>query len=183
MNQKLNDATRSVHGYPGGIRMTQRFDAIVVGGGQAGPSLAVRLAGAGRKTALIERHLLGGTCVNVGCTPTKALVASAHAAHLARRGADFGVNDRSGHGGHACRQGSNGCDRDKIANRSREVAAKHAQLHCRPRPSSICWTAGNTRRRRDPGSGTDISQCRRASTDSGNAGCRHCTVSDEYDHS
>ncbi len=72
--------------------MTQRFDAIVVGGGQAGPSLAVRLAGAGRKTALIERHLLGGTCVNVGCTPTKALVASAHAAHLARRGADFGVN-------------------------------------------------------------------------------------------
>ncbi|MGA7244370.1 MAG: FAD-containing oxidoreductase [Terracidiphilus sp.] len=71
--------------------MTQRFDAIVVGGGQAGPSLAVRLAGAGRTTALIERHLLGGTCVNVGCTPTKALVASAHAAHLARRGRDFGV--------------------------------------------------------------------------------------------
>ncbi len=74
--------------------MTQRFDAIIVGAGQAGPSLAVRLASAGRKTALIERHLLGGTCVNVGCTPTKALVASAHAAHLARRGGDFGV--RSG---------------------------------------------------------------------------------------
>jgi pyruvate/2-oxoglutarate dehydrogenase complex dihydrolipoamide dehydrogenase (E3) component len=71
--------------------MTQRFDAIVVGAGQAGPSLASRLANAGRKAALIERHLLGGTCVNTGCTPTKALVASAHAAHLARRAADFGV--------------------------------------------------------------------------------------------
>ncbi len=71
--------------------MTQRFDAIVVGAGQAGPSLATRLANAGRKVALIERHLLGGTCVNTGCTPTKALVASAHAAHLARRAADFGV--------------------------------------------------------------------------------------------
>lgn len=71
--------------------MTQRFDAIVVGAGQAGPSLATRLANAGRRVALVERHLLGGTCVNTGCTPTKALVASAHAAHLARRGADFGV--------------------------------------------------------------------------------------------
>ena len=72
--------------------MTQRFDAIIVGAGQAGPSLAARLAKAGQKVALVERHLLGGTCVNTGCTPTKALVASAHAAHLARRGADFGVN-------------------------------------------------------------------------------------------
>lgn len=71
--------------------MTQRFDAIVVGAGQAGPSLATRMAKAGRRVALVERHLLGGTCVNTGCTPTKALVASAHAAHLARRGADFGV--------------------------------------------------------------------------------------------
>jgi pyruvate/2-oxoglutarate dehydrogenase complex dihydrolipoamide dehydrogenase (E3) component len=71
--------------------MTQQFDAIVVGAGQAGPSLAVRLANAGRKVALVERHLLGGTCVNTGCTPTKALVASAYAAHIARRGADFGI--------------------------------------------------------------------------------------------
>ncbi|MGA8088091.1 MAG: FAD-containing oxidoreductase [Terracidiphilus sp.] len=71
--------------------MTQPFDAIIVGAGQAGPSLAARLAKVGRKVALIERHLLGGTCVNTGCTPTKALVASAHAAHLARRGVDFGV--------------------------------------------------------------------------------------------
>jgi pyruvate/2-oxoglutarate dehydrogenase complex dihydrolipoamide dehydrogenase (E3) component len=67
-----------------------RFDAIVVGGGQAGPPLAGRLTGAGLKVALIERHLLGGTCVNTGCMPTKALVASARAAHLARR-SDLGV--------------------------------------------------------------------------------------------
>ncbi len=68
------------------------FDAIIVGAGQAGPSLAGRLTGAGMKVALIERHLVGGTCVNTGCMPTKTLVASAYAAHLARRGADYGVN-------------------------------------------------------------------------------------------
>jgi pyruvate/2-oxoglutarate dehydrogenase complex dihydrolipoamide dehydrogenase (E3) component len=72
--------------------MKQTYDAMVVGAGQAGPSLAVRLAGAGRKVALVERKLFGGTCVNNGCTPTKAMVASAHAAHLARRGRDFGVD-------------------------------------------------------------------------------------------
>jgi pyruvate/2-oxoglutarate dehydrogenase complex dihydrolipoamide dehydrogenase (E3) component len=71
--------------------MKQTYDAIVVGAGQAGPSLAVRLAGVGWKVALVERKLFGGTCVNTGCTPTKAMVASAHAAHLARRGRDFGV--------------------------------------------------------------------------------------------
>jgi pyruvate/2-oxoglutarate dehydrogenase complex dihydrolipoamide dehydrogenase (E3) component len=72
--------------------MNHSFDAIVVGAGQAGPSLARRLAGAGWKVAFVERHLFGGTCVNTGCTPTKAMVASAHAAHLARRSADFGVH-------------------------------------------------------------------------------------------
>jgi pyruvate/2-oxoglutarate dehydrogenase complex dihydrolipoamide dehydrogenase (E3) component len=71
--------------------MTERFDAIVIGTGQAGPSLAVRLATAGRKTAIIERKLIGGTCVNNGCIPTKTLIASARAAHVARRGGDFGV--------------------------------------------------------------------------------------------
>ena len=69
----------------------RRFDAIVVGAGQAGPSLAERLTRAGMQVALVERHLIGGTCVNTGCMPTKALVASAYAAHLARRAADFGV--------------------------------------------------------------------------------------------
>jgi pyruvate/2-oxoglutarate dehydrogenase complex dihydrolipoamide dehydrogenase (E3) component len=70
----------------------ERFDAIVIGTGQAGPPLAVRLAGAGRKTAILERKLFGGTCVNVGCIPTKTLVASARAAHVARNAAAFGVN-------------------------------------------------------------------------------------------
>jgi pyruvate/2-oxoglutarate dehydrogenase complex dihydrolipoamide dehydrogenase (E3) component len=69
----------------------QAFDAIVVGGGQAGPPLSARLAKAGMKVALVERHQLGGTCVNTGCMPTKALVASAYAAHLARRAGDYGV--------------------------------------------------------------------------------------------
>jgi pyruvate/2-oxoglutarate dehydrogenase complex dihydrolipoamide dehydrogenase (E3) component len=71
--------------------MTERFDAIVIGTGQAGPSLAVRLGAAGRRTAIIERKLVGGTCVNTGCIPTKTLIASARAAHVARRGRDFGV--------------------------------------------------------------------------------------------
>lgn len=69
----------------------QNFDAIIIGAGQAGPSLAGRLTAAGRKVALIERKLVGGTCVNTGCMPTKAMVASAYAAHLARRGAEYGV--------------------------------------------------------------------------------------------
>jgi pyruvate/2-oxoglutarate dehydrogenase complex dihydrolipoamide dehydrogenase (E3) component len=68
-----------------------KFDAIVIGTGQAGPALARRLVAAGRKVAVIERKHFGGTCVNTGCTPTKALVASAYAAHLARRHADYGV--------------------------------------------------------------------------------------------
>ena len=67
------------------------YDAIVIGTGQAGPSLAVDLAKAGRRVAVIERRRFGGTCVNTGCIPTKALVASARVAHMARRGADFGV--------------------------------------------------------------------------------------------
>jgi pyruvate/2-oxoglutarate dehydrogenase complex dihydrolipoamide dehydrogenase (E3) component len=72
--------------------MTKRkFDAIVIGSGQSGPSLAARLVREGLQTAIIERKLFGGTCVNVGCIPTKTLVASARAAYMARRGSDFGV--------------------------------------------------------------------------------------------
>jgi pyruvate/2-oxoglutarate dehydrogenase complex dihydrolipoamide dehydrogenase (E3) component len=67
------------------------FDCIIVGAGQAGPSLARRLTAAGKTVAFIERNLFGGTCVNTGCTPTKAMVASAYAAHMARRAADYGV--------------------------------------------------------------------------------------------
>src|ERR1700757_1923882 len=67
------------------------YDAIIIGTGQAGPALARKLVGAGWKVAIIERKLFGGTCVNTGCTPTKTLVASAYAAFLARRAADYGV--------------------------------------------------------------------------------------------
>ena len=70
--------------------MAERFDAVIIGAGQAGPALAARLDREGQKTAVIERKLVGGTCVNTGCIPTKTLVASARAAHMARRGAEFG---------------------------------------------------------------------------------------------
>ena len=77
--------------------MTVAYDAIVIGTGQAGPSLAARLAKTGSKVAIVERNLFGGTCVNTGCIPTKAMVASAYAAHMVRRAAEFGV-DASGGG-------------------------------------------------------------------------------------
>jgi pyruvate/2-oxoglutarate dehydrogenase complex dihydrolipoamide dehydrogenase (E3) component len=70
----------------------KNFDAIIIGTGQAGPSMAARLAGAGMTVAIIERNKFGGTCVNTGCIPTKTLVASAYAAHVARRGADYGFD-------------------------------------------------------------------------------------------
>ncbi len=70
--------------------MLEHYDAIVIGAGQAGPALAARLSAEGQKTALIERKLIGGTCVNVGCIPTKTLVGSARAIHMARRGGEYG---------------------------------------------------------------------------------------------
>jgi pyruvate/2-oxoglutarate dehydrogenase complex dihydrolipoamide dehydrogenase (E3) component len=72
--------------------MAERFDAIVIGTGQAGPALCARLDKEGLKTAVVERKLLGGTCVNNGCIPTKTLVASARAIHVAGRGADYGFS-------------------------------------------------------------------------------------------
>ena len=71
--------------------MPSTFDALIIGTGQAGPALAARLSGAGMKVGVVERHKFGGTCVNDGCTPTKAMVASAYAAHMARRALDYGV--------------------------------------------------------------------------------------------
>ena len=68
------------------------FDAIIIGAGQAGPSLAARLTKAGQTVAFVERKLFGGTCVNTGCTPTKAMIASAYAAHVARRSGEYGVS-------------------------------------------------------------------------------------------
>ncbi len=71
--------------------MTEAYDAIIIGTGQAGPPLAVRLAAAGQRVAIIERSRFGGTCVNTGCIPTKTLVASAYAAQVVRRASEFGV--------------------------------------------------------------------------------------------
>src|SRR5581483_10333017 len=79
----------------GGIPMATKYDAIVIGTGQAGPSLAVRLADAGMKVAIMERKRFGGTCVNNGCIPTKTLIASARTAHVARRAGDYGVTINS----------------------------------------------------------------------------------------
>ena len=74
--------------------MSHSYDAIIIGTGQAGPTLASRLTAAGQKVAVIERGKFGGTCVNTGCIPTKTMVASAYAAHTARRAAEFGVTIR-----------------------------------------------------------------------------------------
>src|SRR3974377_763388 len=71
--------------------MMPNYDAIIIGTGQSGPALARRLVAAGRKVAIIERKLFGGTCGKPGCTPTKTLVASAVVAHVARRAGDYGV--------------------------------------------------------------------------------------------
>jgi pyruvate/2-oxoglutarate dehydrogenase complex dihydrolipoamide dehydrogenase (E3) component len=75
--------------------MTINYDTVIIGAGQAGPSLAVRLAGTGKKVAIIERNRFGGTCVNTGCIPTKTLIASARVAHTARRAAEYGVSIRN----------------------------------------------------------------------------------------
>ena len=91
-----------------------RFDAIVIGTGQAGPPLAGRLTAAGMTVAVIERKLVGGTCVNTGCTPTKTLVASAQAAYAARRAADYGV----------LVEGAIRVDMPKVKARADTVAAK-----------------------------------------------------------
>jgi pyruvate/2-oxoglutarate dehydrogenase complex dihydrolipoamide dehydrogenase (E3) component len=69
----------------------RHFDAIIIGTGQAGPSLAARFSAAGKTVAIIERNKFGGTCVNTGCIPTKTMVASTYAAHMARRGGQYGV--------------------------------------------------------------------------------------------
>src|SRR6516164_10514952 len=70
----------------------ERYDGLVLGSGQAGKPLALALANAGWKTTIIEREHVGGTCINVGCTPTKTMVASARVAYLTRRAADYGVH-------------------------------------------------------------------------------------------
>ena len=76
---------------PAATQTPERYDAIIIGTGQGGKPLALALAEAGWKTAIIERKYVGGTCINVGCTPTKTMVASARVAYLVRRGTDYGV--------------------------------------------------------------------------------------------
>jgi len=71
--------------------MSHTYDAIIIGTGKASPPLARRLSSAGMSVAIVERHRFGGTCVNTGCIPTKAMVASAYIAHAARRAWEFGV--------------------------------------------------------------------------------------------
>src|SRR5258706_6689011 len=90
--QRETNGLRKCRRLEGEAEMSERYDAIVIGAGQAGPALAARLDREGLKTAFVERKLLGGTCVNNGCVPTKTLVASARAAHMARRGADYGFS-------------------------------------------------------------------------------------------
>jgi pyruvate/2-oxoglutarate dehydrogenase complex dihydrolipoamide dehydrogenase (E3) component len=75
------------------MAQSQHYDAVVIGSGQGGNPLAGALAGAGRKTAVIEREHVGGTCINEGCTPTKTMVASAKTAYVGGRSADYGVHD------------------------------------------------------------------------------------------
>jgi pyruvate/2-oxoglutarate dehydrogenase complex dihydrolipoamide dehydrogenase (E3) component len=98
------------------VRVTP-FDAIILGAGQAGPALAGRLTAAGMTVALVERGLVGGTCVNTGCTPTKTLVASAYAAHLARRAAEYGV----------AIAGAIGVDMPRVKARADEVSRKQRE--------------------------------------------------------
>ena len=94
--------------------MNRHFDSIIIGAGQAGPPLAGRLTKAGQTVALIERKLFGGTCVNTGCIPTKTMVASAYAAHMARRASDFGVRI----------QGSIQVDMKGVKDRKESILAK-----------------------------------------------------------
>ena len=91
--------------------MNTRYDAIVVGAGQSGGPLSTALAQSGRRTALIEREHVGGTCINEGCTPTKTMVASARVAYLARRAADYGVTI----------SGQVGIDMPKVRQRKRDI--------------------------------------------------------------
>ena len=91
---------------------SESYDVIIIGAGQAGGPLATAFAEAGRRTALVEREHAGGTCVNVGCTPTKTMVASARVAYLARRGADYGV-----------RTGPIAINQTKVRQRKRDIVA------------------------------------------------------------
>ncbi len=126
--------------------MADKFDAIIVGAGQAGPPLAGRLTEAGQTVAVIERKLVGGTCVNYGCIPTKTLVASAHAAHVARRGAEYGV----GTGEVSIEMATVKARKDKIVRGDREGVESWLDgmngVHVHPRPCPFRRPAHHQRR-------------------------------------
>ena len=129
--------------------MATKYDAIVIGTGQAGPSLAVRLAGTGMKVAIIERKRFGGTCVNNGCIPTKTLVASARAAHVARRAGDYGVTIP---GSIAVDMKKVKMRKDAVVRRSSEGLEKWLKntqnLTVIRRPRALCRRASGSCRRR-----------------------------------
>ena len=158
----------------GGSPMTRRFDAIIIGTGQAGPPLAGRLTAAGMSVAIVERKLFGGTCVNTGCMPTKTLVASAYAAHLACRAADYGVVARCGAAGrHGAGQGAGrrGVRRLRApGSRTGCAAWSDCTVHHRPCPVR---RAGHGRgRRREADRAAHLHQCRRPGSGAGHAGHR-----------
>ena len=130
--------------------MAHRFDAIIIGAGQAGPSLAGRLTRAGMTVALVERKLFGGTCVNTGCMPTKTLVASAYAAHLARRGRRLRRRASTAPSRVDMKRVKARADAvvGRLAHGRREVAARHGRLHGDPGPRPLRGAGRGPGRRR-----------------------------------
>ena len=139
----------------------QKFDAIIIGAGQAGPPLAGRLTAAGQTVAVIERKLVGGTCVNYGCIPTKTLVASAHAAQTARRGSRIRHRHRRCQRGHDEGQGPQGQGHDRRPGGRRVVARGHGQLHADPRTRAFHRPAHRCGRRPGTAGRQDLPECRR----------------------
>ncbi len=121
--------------------MPERVDAIVIGTGQAGPALCARLDREGLKTVVIERKLIGGTCVNNGCIPTKTLIASAHAAHVARRGGEYGFYGGRDPGRHARGQGAQGWGGQAVLGRPDRLDRRHEERDARARARALHRTA------------------------------------------
>ena len=142
--------------------MPTHFDAIIIGAGQAGPTLAGRLTQAGRTVAFIERKLFGGTCVNTGCTPTKAMVASAYVAQKARTAAAYGVTVP---GAVSVDMKAVKARKDQIVANSRDGLEswlrRHAELHRLHRPRTLRIAKRGSRRRRPPLRRSDLHQRRR----------------------